>query len=77
LRGMDGSTEVWMAVTADEYQLPLSVADTCAELGRNMGVSASALLHLSRAFGRSMHEFNGVRYMVVRVKTDWSEDNAD
>ena len=29
----------WLAVTADEYELPLAVEDTAAELARRLGVS--------------------------------------
>ena len=30
---------LWMAVTADEYELPLIVEDTAAALARRLGVS--------------------------------------
>ena len=30
---------LWMAVTADEYELPLAVEDTAAALARRLGVS--------------------------------------
>ena len=29
----------WLAVTADEYELPLAVEDTAAALARRLGVS--------------------------------------
>lgn len=29
----------WLAVTADEYELPLAVENTAAELARRLGVS--------------------------------------
>ena len=30
---------LWMAVTADEYELPLAVEDTAAALARRLGIS--------------------------------------
>ena len=30
---------LWLAVTADEYELPLAVEDTAAALARRLGVS--------------------------------------
>ena len=30
---------LWLAVTADEYELPLAVENTAAELARRLGVS--------------------------------------
>lgn len=34
---------LWMAVTADEYELPIAVADTSIELGQMLGVSDSTI----------------------------------
>ena len=35
---------IWMAVTADEYEHPIAVADTAEELGRMIGVSRNTIL---------------------------------
>ena len=34
---------IWMAVTPDEYELPVAVADTAAELGKKLGVSKNTI----------------------------------
>jgi len=34
---------IWMAVTADEYELPLCIADSGNDLGRRLGVSAHTI----------------------------------
>ena len=34
----------WLAVEADEYELPLAVADTAKELGDIVGVSKSVVI---------------------------------
>ena len=38
----------WMAVEADELELPLAVADTARELGAKYGVSADTVITLER-----------------------------
>ena len=35
---------LWLAVTADEYELPIAVADTAKELGKIFGVSADTVM---------------------------------
>ena len=37
------SKKLWMKVTNDEYELPLAVADTMAELARMTGVKPESL----------------------------------
>ena len=34
---------LWLAVTADEYELPLAVENTAAELARRLGVSENTV----------------------------------
>ena len=41
--------KVWMIVTPDEYELPLSVADTATELGTRYGVNISNLISRATA----------------------------
>ena len=54
---------LWMAVTADEYELPIAVADTSIELGKMLGVSDSTIaVSIKKKFdGRR----NGYRYLKV------------
>ena len=35
---------IWMAVTADEFELPLAVADTAKELGAIYGIDAKTVM---------------------------------
>ena len=35
---------IWMAVTADEYEMPLAVADTAKELGEIFGISGKTVM---------------------------------
>jgi hypothetical protein len=34
---------LWLCVTADEYELPLAVADTARELGKMVGLSRNTI----------------------------------
>lgn len=36
-------SELWLLVTADEYELPLIIADTIRELSRKSGISVNAI----------------------------------
>lgn len=35
---------LWLAVTADKYELPLAVADSAAELGRMFGMKKNSII---------------------------------
>lgn len=60
------SKYLWLAVTADEYELPLVVADSAEELGAKFGVKANTVISaIIRGYnGRE----NGYKY--VRVKNE-------
>ena len=56
---------IWMAVTADEYELPIRVADTARELAELMGVSANSIhSFVSRGDNGA---YTGIRYVKVEV----------
>ena len=55
---------LWMAVTADEYELPICVADTAKELGTKYGVSAATVITLAR--GGHSGKIVGKKYVKVR-----------
>lgn len=57
---------LWLAVTADKYELPLAVTDTAEELGRIYGVTDVTIYNAvtKRHNGRC----NGFKY--VRVLND-------
>jgi hypothetical protein len=35
---------LWLAVTADKYELPLAVADTAGDLGQMLGITKSTII---------------------------------
>lgn len=56
---------VWMAITHDEYELPVAVADTAAELGRILGVTENAIYS-----GLSNSKRKGYKSKYVKVVID-------
>ena len=54
---------LWMAVEADEYELPLAVCDTAEELGRLFGIKKSSVIDAvsKQRNGRE----NGYKYIKV------------
>ena len=42
-KGRPVKNRVWMEVTRDQYQLPIHVADTCAELSKITGATEDAI----------------------------------
>lgn len=58
---------LWIAVTADEYELPLAVADTGTELSKMLGVSCSAITHaMQRGYGKRAKQ----KYLKVEVQEE-------
>lgn len=54
---------LWMAVTADEYETPLVIADTAQELADKFGITASSIItYISRNHGGRQ---NGYKYVKV------------
>lgn len=69
---------LWMAVTADEYELPLVIEDTAAALARRLGVSENTVRTVEyrgkneryrRTKKGPMPGF-GTRYKVRKVEVD-------
>ena len=69
---------LWMAVTADEYELPLVIEDTAAALARRLGVSEDTVRVIeyrgkneiySRTNRGPMPGF-GTRYKVRKVEVE-------
>ena len=69
---------LWLAVTADEYELPLAVENTAAELARRLGVSEDTVRVME--YRRKNERYRrtkkgpmpgfGVRYKVRKVETE-------
>ena len=54
---------LWMAVTADKYELPLAVTDTAKELGRIYGLSKETIK--SAVTRQSSGTMSGRRFVKV------------
>lgn len=62
--------KVILAVTDDEYELPVAVADTQSEMCRIIGISESRLSYaISRGSTSKQKEFYGahIRFIVVPI----------
>jgi hypothetical protein len=59
----DGYMIVWMAVTADKYELPVYIADTAAELARIVGISYAAI----RSYVYRRQKGHGYKYIKVEI----------
>ena len=57
---------IWMCVEADEYELPIAVADTARELGDLFGVSVSTIM----TYAMRQHDGRQNGYRYVKVLTD-------
>lgn len=57
---------IWMAVTADEYELPIAIADTAEELGEILGICRASVM--TNSHRRESGKINGRR--IVKVMRD-------
>ena len=60
-----GLKPLYLLVTKDKYQLPLVVADSVAELARNVGVSPTTIF-------KCLNQRKNSRY--IRIYVDLEED---
>lgn len=61
---------VWMMVTADKYELPLAVAESCGELADILGVTRSAISHALEWSGYRKSIGRNVNRKYVKVKVE-------
>lgn len=60
---------IYMAVTDDQYELPLAVGDSCRDLGRIVGVDPSVICRqVNGAFGGRYEK--GRKFVKVYVDAD-------
>lgn len=64
---------LYMAVTADKYELPLAVADSSRELAEIMGVSPSCVFHKIEKTARVKHKRGREPWSVVVVDIEPEE----
>lgn len=69
---------LWLAVTADEYELPLAVEDTAAALARRLGVSENTVRTMEYRGKNERYRRTkkgpipgfGTRYKIRKVEVD-------
>lgn len=64
------SKYIYMAVTKDKYELPITIADTAEELGRMFGLTRSGI---SRAVNRYEKEKMKTRFRRVAIEPEEEE----
>lgn len=66
---------LWLAVTADQYELPIAVADSIPQLAQMLGMNKGSLY---RAY--SLHQSGQikewVKYKIVKVEDDIEDEPA-
>lgn len=73
--------ELWLKVTADEYELPMAVADSCPELAAILGIDRSTIFRSVQKYEKQGR--GGKRryiYRRVRVEGDieeWLKEESD
>lgn len=67
---------LYVAVTADKYELPLAVSDSAKELGELLGRHrAEVYSQMSRkAVSKTKH--NGFRYKIIKVEIDEEDEDG-
>lgn len=72
MRKSDGSRVLYLAVTADRYELPIYVADTALELADVLGLSHKSVhsTFSKYASGELSGELSGRRLMRVRIEEE-------
>lgn len=72
---MARSRSIWIAVSADKFELPFAIADNSKELARYLGVSESYVLKKARD-KRLTGGKCGYKIERVDVGLDWRERNG-
>lgn len=67
-----GLKYLWIAVEADEYELPIAVADSSTELGKMMGLDRSSVARAAarRREGTLKRDDYSVRYYRVEKEDE-------
>lgn len=58
---------LWLAVTPDELELPVAVADTAMELGRMLGMKGNMVSKLYCEHNKGMYH-KWTKYKIVKLK---------
>ena len=68
---------VYLAVTADKYELPLAIADSADELGQILGRSRNDIWVTISRKNVSVGKINGHHYRIIRVDIDEEDEDDD
>lgn len=68
--------KVYLVVTADEYELPLAVADTADELSRILGRTVNDIYVTISRQNVSQGQLNGYNYRIIRVDIGEEDDDG-
>ena len=60
---------LYMAVTPDEYELPMAVSDTAAELARKFGIKENYIYKMIWG-GSKWGRYKGIRFVKVVIDDD-------
>ena len=77
----DTEMELWLKVTADEYELPMAVADSCPELAAILGIDRSTIFRSAQKYEKQGRGGKR-RYIYRRVRVegdieDWLKEEDD
>lgn len=67
---------LWLAVTADKYELPIAVADTGAELGRMLGIKHN-LINKMLCMHNKGQIASWKKYKIIKLENIDDSDMAD
>ena len=62
--------QVFMAVTADEYELPVCVSDSCAEMARKLRIDRGAIYNSINHPDKHTGKHTGIKFLKVSIEGD-------
>jgi hypothetical protein len=70
---------VYMAITPDEYELPLFVTDSAVEMAAWAGISRSSLLSMLTPFQQQRKKgwYKKAKRQIIRVQIEEDEDDGE
>ena len=66
---------LWLAVTADQYELPIAVADSIPQLAKMLGMHKNTLYKTYSLHQRGLLK-EWVKYKIVKVEDDIEDEPA-
>ena len=66
----DGCRNIWMKVSNDEFELPVAMGDTAADLAKECGVTEASIYS---SMSKARHGIRKTLYRKVRIDLDDTE----